>query len=214
MTPKLALAVFGGGLAVCLALFIAAHLEHRRSFPRFEYRGIRVRYLDGAERPWRGIAQAIDTLVDVTTREFRHDAPDLLRGLWIEVVPYNGFCRSPSMPTGVTKIYEDHRVVWVRANGTIRIERGPPLAPAHPVLVVRQTRAGDTPHQSRHALGTGPLNDAGYGTALFHEFAEHWVPLHMRGDSNVDHKNTAMAELTRRYQADYERRRPFISEVA
>lgn len=185
----------GAGLGVGLARW-----EFYRNGPTTEYSGVGVRYLEGTERPWRGIAAAIDAIVLTIRVAYPNDSEHVLERLWIEAVPYEGYCRSTKSPDGLIDIIDDEGTRRrVRLNGTIRRERAPLFGPTYFVLVVRQTRNGED------------INDAGHGTALFHEMAHHMVPLKLSDDENASHAIAELYGLEARMQAAYDHRRAEVT---
>lgn len=204
LDPMIVAIIIAIVVALCVVLILSARADFFRRVPPNIYRGIGIRYEKGAVLPWRGLEPAIDTLIEMTELEMPEHANKLLQGLWIEVVPYDGLCKSPLHSNGMTRVREDDRVLWVRSNGTVRIERPPVFGMEHPVLVLRQLRENDTKAQSRTATGTGPFKEAAY-SAMYHEFIEHWMSWKILGDWNGDHLRKNLIDIADRYVKHYDK---------
>ena len=121
--------------------------------------GIRVRYLDKAVKPWPGLPEAIGRCVNLLASLGRLD-----RGtFWIEVVPDG----QPLRMTG-------HRTAEPGVVGTLRFDSFLAGAIQQPVIVVRQ-----------RLLSAGV--ETAIRSALFHEFAEHFLPWTLEKDLNPNH---------------------------
>lgn len=175
------------------------------NLPTDTYRGISIRYLEGTIKPWPGLRPVIDALEDTLVREYPKDAPGLLEHLLIEVVPYDGLCVSQSVPRGTIAMVHEGKIIQARATGTIRDE-GPPLGPTYQVLVVRQLRVDDSDLQAWSATGTSTIGSANV-SAIWHEEAQHALPLRLYGDPNSAHSNLALRALEVEMKTAFDARR-------
>ena len=142
-------------------------------------RKVGVRWLSGFEE-WAGLEQAVLAIEHVLILRYGAEVvkKKKLLDFWIDVYPKNTLIRTGTNPTG--------KLLGKNVNGAVeRLAFFFGLYEQHVILVMQQHRLR-TKMQNGETWQEGELLDAGT-SALFHEVAEHYVPLRLKGDINARH---------------------------
>lgn len=129
--------VFVGGLILSAIILAHAQWDYAANrLPKTCFRGVCIRYRDGAVAPWVGLERAIDSMHDVIHAWYgERGVEKILSRIIIEVAP----------------LHADLRANGREANGTVDDE-GPPLGPRYHALIVRQLPGGPCASALMHEM--------------------------------------------------------------
>ena len=142
-------------------------------------RKVGVRWLTESQE-WAGLEQAILAIEHVLILRYGAEVvkKKQLLDFWIDVYPRNTLIRTGTNPTG--------KMLGKNVNGAVeRLAFFFGLVEQHVILVMQQHRLRSK-MQNGETWQEGELLDAGT-SALFHEVAEHYVPLRLKNDINARH---------------------------
>lgn len=180
------------------------------------YRGVGIIYREGAVKPWPGLEETIDSILD----QQAHEQGDLktLKGwkdFWIEVVAYENVIKTKGIPdgyiwdSGPRKGYscppprtDEEAFERAIVNGTRRVTSWIFFSRKYFVMMVRQIRGQKDKIAARMRREEDAMRDAGW-SAIHHEHAEHHVSVLLYDDSNVYHKRQDLKDLKLRMRTRY-----------
>lgn len=179
--PPQAYVVLGLFALALISVVVFTVVQWRGELPKAEVSGFGVRWSADAIQPWPGFAEALARVRLVLSTMEPAIAPSVL-SMWIDVIGPGGKVTSNLAPTGTITTGDG---VAHGVNGTIDGIRAYDVGPRQMIVRIRQLRTG-----------SGALADA-RTSALYHEVAQHLLPLLSGRGLNFDHSDVRSAEIER-----------------